>query len=191
MSNSSSKSQRKTVIIKESFQWRWIMKPVLILLFGLTVVSAALAYLLDYSVGSSFEQYFQNVRTTRELIMPALLGSSVTIFFVGSGLIIWQFRKLTHRIAGPMYRLEQSFKELEEGNLDLQITFREKDEFQELTDYFNDSVRSTGLRVHRALKSLNEIDSDQLSDDDRELLQDARSALNEFELDSYESSSSG
>lgn len=44
---------------------------------------------------------------------------------------------LTHRLGGPLYRLEQSAGELREGNLALRIRLREGDDLQELAAALN------------------------------------------------------
>lgn len=47
---------------------------------------------------------------------------------------------LTHRLAGPLYRLEQSARELIQGNLSLRIRLRERDELQELAGLLNEAL---------------------------------------------------
>lgn len=47
---------------------------------------------------------------------------------------------LTHRLAGPLYRLEQSALELIQGNLSLRIRLRERDELQELAGLLNEAL---------------------------------------------------
>ncbi len=49
---------------------------------------------------------------------------------------------LTHRVAGPLYRLEQSAQELKKGNLCLRIRLRESDELQELAEAINATVKN-------------------------------------------------
>ncbi len=47
---------------------------------------------------------------------------------------------LTHRLAGPLYRLEKSAKDLAQGNLALRIRLRRRDELQELAGLLNEAV---------------------------------------------------
>ncbi len=56
---------------------------------------------------------------------------------------------LSHRIAGPLYKLRKSMDELGKGNLDLRITFRKNDHFVELQDTFNDMVQNLSIRRWR------------------------------------------
>ena len=47
---------------------------------------------------------------------------------------------LTHRLAGPLYRLEQTAKELVGGNLSLRIRLRKGDQLQELAEVANEAL---------------------------------------------------
>lgn len=49
---------------------------------------------------------------------------------------------LTHRTAGPIYRFEQSAKELRQGNLGLRIRLREGDDLKELAEALNASLEN-------------------------------------------------
>ncbi|MCG8639640.1 MAG: hypothetical protein MI862_07880 [Desulfobacterales bacterium] len=60
-------------------------------------------------------------------------------FFVvfGGGLIIIITLILTHRVAGPFYRFENSLDEMIDGNLSNKIILRRKDEGKELAQKIN------------------------------------------------------
>ncbi len=73
---------------------------------------------------------------------------------------------LTHRLAGPIFRLEESAKELQEGNLALRIRLRKKDQLQELADLLNQAIihldhtllqiRARHAQLHAGLAALEE-----------------------------------
>lgn len=56
---------------------------------------------------------------------------------------------LSHRIAGPLYKLRNSMQEVARGNLDLRITFRKNDHFMELQDQFNEMIQYLSIRRWR------------------------------------------
>jgi len=63
-----------------------------------------------------------------KLVILALMGSS---FF-------WLMSSFAgHKIAGPIFRLEQCLKEVTKGNYALRVQFRKKDFFQEIAEVFN------------------------------------------------------
>ncbi len=49
----------------------------------------------------------------------------------------------THRVAGPVFRLKHSFKQLENGNFRLRIRLRKKDQLQEFATLLNEGIGST------------------------------------------------
>ena len=78
-------------------------------------------------------------------LWPAILVA-VPVFMVLSLLI-------THKIAGPVYRLEQSLKQMAAGNLDLRVRFRTGDDLQELANLVNQII----ARQSEALTTIQKI----------------------------------
>jgi methyl-accepting chemotaxis protein len=82
-------------------------------------------------------------------LWPAIL-ISVPIFMVLS-------IGITNRFAGPVYRLEQSLKQIAEGDLGMQVRFRSGDDLQELAGLVNQiihrqsEVLQTVQSVHQSL----------------------------------------
>jgi methyl-accepting chemotaxis protein len=62
--------------------------------------------------------------------------------------------RLSHRIAGPVYRLRESMKQVGAGDLSLLIHLRVKDELQETKDEFNDMVSQLREKVKALKKEL-------------------------------------
>lgn len=70
-------------------------------------------------------------RTNQKLVMQIL------ILFA---LLGWGSIFLSHKIAGPLYRFDRSFREITQGNLALRVHLRKGDEAMELTQSFNAMV---------------------------------------------------
>jgi nitrogen fixation/metabolism regulation signal transduction histidine kinase len=75
-----------------------------------------------------------------------LLGI-LQLLFLGITFILSIF--LSHRIAGPLYKLRRSMEEVARGNFDLRITFRKNDHFMEMQDTFNDMIQHLSIRRWR------------------------------------------
>lgn len=54
---------------------------------------------------------------------------------------------LTHRLAGPLYRFEQTIKAILSGDLSIRIRLREKDEFQDLALLLNQAIIEMDQRL--------------------------------------------
>jgi methyl-accepting chemotaxis protein len=59
---------------------------------------------------------------------------------------------LTHQLAGPLYRFEQTIKAILSGDLSVRIRLREKDEFQELALLLNQAIVEIEQRL-RAIET--------------------------------------
>lgn len=175
-------NERKTKLINQSFQWRWIARPILILFIGLIALATVLIFSLNYTIDASYKQYIETLHSTKQLIWPAVVGGTVVVFFIGAILITWQFLRLTHRVAGPMYRLGETFKKLKDGNLTLRISFREGDEFQELADKYNLAVENIDKRLKEIRRELNKISVEDVSDDNYRHVKRVQDILKEFDL---------
>jgi hypothetical protein len=81
----------------------------------------------------------------------ALMELLLWIFGVGVFLIIIQVALMTiffsHKLAGPLYRLEKACHSLIDGNYVESINLRKGDEMQNLAGLFNDAVRLTRERM--------------------------------------------
>jgi nitrogen fixation/metabolism regulation signal transduction histidine kinase len=81
----------------------------------------------------------------------ALLSSLLWIFGVGILLIIIQIALLTvffsHKLAGPLYRLEKACHNVIEGDYTEKITLRKGDEMQNLAGLFNEVIHATNERI--------------------------------------------
>lgn len=73
-----------------------------------------------------------------------LLLGILQLLFLGITFMLSIF--LSHRIAGPLYKLKKSMEEVARGNLDLRITFRKNDHFMDMQDTFNDMIQHLSIR---------------------------------------------
>ena len=64
---------------------------------------------------------------------------------------------ITHRLAGPLYRIEHSVRELRNGNLALRIRLRKGDELQELADLLNEAVATMDQAVREIKMSEDQV----------------------------------
>jgi len=113
-----------------------------LLLASYTFVLAVALFLppiLKLMGGSSLEEQAlaaSQFLALSDRLWPAIL-ISVPIFMVVS---VW----VTHRFAGPVYRLEQSLRQIADGNLGLQVRFRTGDDLQELAVLLNQIIHQQG-----------------------------------------------
>ena len=85
---------------------------------------------------------------------------ALLLFFIGWGSIF-----LTHKIAGPMFKLGQYFKELENGNLAARIQFRKFDEGHHLARQFNEMAAKLDASVGKMKRTIHQMPSETVSEE--------------------------
>ena len=132
--------RRRQYIIKKGLQFRYIG-----LIFGLAFIASLVTGWTVFATGWHFlgeklaSVYPQGrliyiLRATNLALMRNLLLISPLIFILGL--------LFSHRIAGPVYRIEKTLGDISKGNLGLKIRLREGDELVDLAYMINNLVEA-------------------------------------------------
>ena len=114
-------------------------------------------------VGLSFFQQAQKMSKRQQEIFKEILDDTnkkiipqlgILFFLIGWGSIY-----LSHKIAGPLYRLDTSLHDLEKGDLKTRINLRETDEAQFLGARFNTTVENLDFVFSRIKNIVSENDA--------------------------------
>jgi methyl-accepting chemotaxis protein len=119
--------QRKQVIIKNEFQYKLILSTLLITLITLNVIIMS-AFLLENRYGSTGLPF--NVFNMSIVAMEIV--AVVVVFFIG--------RRISFRIAGPVFALERTLKNMNQGDLVQTLKLRTGDQFLETADVINEVI---------------------------------------------------
>ncbi len=125
-----------------------------LLIFGLAFLAPYIVPALKLVSNAPIEeraraaQHFLSLSATLgPTLGPAIIGLIVFSAFLSI--------YLTHRLAGPLYRIEKSAKEMAEGNLALRIRLREKDELKDLAETLNQVAKN----LDQTLQTIGEHDA--------------------------------
>ena len=161
--------QRRIILINKPFQIRfaiyvcsWLL--VLGLIYPMLVNQLFDAFYRFIAIDPNGPQ-ISLLQESRHGVMFSLI--SLQVFFIIMTFMLSIF--LSHRIAGPLYKLSKSFHEAAAGKLS-RITFRKSDHFKELAADFNVLVDSVADQITAAQTHL-----------DRALAADAATAKKEIE----------
>ena len=148
--------KRKNYYIDKHFQTKYMLLTILLLLtytfaFIIIIFSPSMLTLyLDYPLA-------EKAAAARVLL---LLHSTV---WPGIGGVILLFGAvsifISHKIAGPLYRLKRSISQITEGNLDVKIKLRKWDDLKDLAEHVN-----TLAEELRTFVTTLKVDYDLLSD---------------------------
>lgn len=129
-----SKRRNKLILINRDFQFRYAGAAIVV---GLTS-TALTAFLILYPLYK-----FEILRMAQFVPLPILtvmlVAAIANMTMVGVMAIY-----ITHKIAGPMYRIAKSFRMIEEGHWGVELKTRDSDELGYLVRNFNGMV--DGLR---------------------------------------------
>ena len=93
-----------------------------------------------------------NILNQQKAIGAALtIGLLLLVFGVGfAGIIV------THKIAGPVFKMKRQIRELGEGNFTIPYPLRKGDELREFFEVFRETVRQLRIRQEDEIKLLDE-----------------------------------
>lgn len=140
--------KRSKFLINKKFQLKFSFF-VCSWIFALSMVYPIIIYNIFEYFLKIFSQPHQQVTLTPEKIheiegqVLVLLGILQLLFLVIT-FMLSMF--LSHRIAGPLFKLRRSLEEIGRGNYGLRITFRKNDHFMELQDTFNEMSQQLSSR---------------------------------------------
>lgn len=129
-------NRRKRYLIKKRLQFKYLLFVLLAMLIPTTVFGGALYYLVWQTVASEFAI----PEILAENLIPALnkVNTLLLIFLPLVFLLMLIFSVyISHKIAGPVYRLEKELIEIAKGDYSRRIKFRSHDELQEIADNIN------------------------------------------------------
>jgi sensor histidine kinase YesM len=136
--------RRSIFLINKKFQFRFAFY-VCSWLFALSFVYPLIVYtLFDYFIRYAAMDPngppVQALQNTRHEIMMLLVLLQVVFLVVTFLISIF----MSHRIAGPLYKLANFFQLARGGDLKTELYFRENDHFQDLAAQYNEMIR--GIR---------------------------------------------
>ena len=139
--------QRKILFIKKEFQAR-IIAIILLCVFVFSNISLSLTIIF---VSNFFADASINEVLVSESFYSLVVPSMLIIQAIGLAVILYLGLFVSHRMAGPIYRLEKCAEQIEAGDLSLNVRIRPHDEFQELAAAMDRMVKGvreklTGIR---------------------------------------------
>ncbi|MBN1871029.1 MAG: methyl-accepting chemotaxis protein [Candidatus Omnitrophica bacterium] len=141
MKKTNGANRRSNYFINKPFQTMFIIKFCVLVVIATLIFSFMIYRFSTDSVTTVFENSRLQIKPSTQFIMPALIaGGFLSVILVGIATIIVVLF-MSHRIAGPLYKLEKSIVRLGEGDLSFYVDFRAGDEMKKLAEAFNMTSR--------------------------------------------------
>jgi methyl-accepting chemotaxis protein len=136
------KFKRRQYFIKRKFQAVFILKFLLVLVFGAILSVVITLMTTGETLTSSFEGSRLVIEKTSLAILPSVIFTNVITTTVIGILAVVVTLLVSHKIAGPMFRFEKDLEEISQGNLKKQIHIRANDQFGSVAENLNKMVES-------------------------------------------------
>ena len=154
-----SQNRRKNYFIKKKFQVVFIIKFCILVIISVCISAGIIYALSRASMTTSFEDSRLVIKSTADFILPTvLLSSAVVIFCIGIATVIVTLFT-SHKIAGPLYRMEKDVEEVASGNLKKKFHLRDNDELKGLADALEQMTQSLKADIHDLKISTSELET--------------------------------
>lgn len=154
-----SQNRRRNYFIKKEFQRRFIMKFCLLVILG-ALISGIIIYAMSLStVTTSFENSRLTIKSTADYVLPAVFLSSVIVIILTGLATIMITLFTSHKIAGPLYRIEKDVGEIVAGNLKIRFNLRKDDEIKPLAAALDTMVKVLKTEIEEANEAVSKLES--------------------------------
>jgi methyl-accepting chemotaxis protein len=136
------KLQRRQYISHKKFQFR-LVGTLMILVLIATLVTTVINHYFLLSSMVDFTMDYGRGPTGMELLVASVRPLTIilpVVFVVLAVMVVF----ISHRIAGPLYRLKQYMEKIENGDYSVTLKFRQNDAIHDVADSFNRMV--AGIR---------------------------------------------
>jgi len=132
------KGKRRIYFIDRKFQVQFIMKFCLLVIVG-SLVTVSLLYIIGSRTTTvSFENTEAVVKSTADFIIPILIQTVIIVMVITGIFTIMLTLFISHKIAGPLFRLEKEFKSMAEGDISADFKLRGDDQLQNIAASLNE-----------------------------------------------------
>ncbi|GMR05253.1 MAG: hypothetical protein BMS9Abin24_049 [Thermodesulfobacteriota bacterium] len=145
---------QNSTLLERGFKLKFGLKLCLLTITGMAAGSALLYFLTFRSLGGSYKEAIYTLYELKIRIFPLIFASYYSIFIlVVVTMAIAAISVLfSHKIAGPLFRVERNLEEIGSGDLTVQTRFRGADQLIALSGDINDMTRS----LNHAARSLSD-----------------------------------
>lgn len=137
---------RKKYIINPKFQ-NLFFKRLLLLFVLISIASIGFSLYLEMKMAIIFKTFYENevIDISSKFNNLAIMH---LIFFIIISLIIFLWGLLiSHKIAGPIYRLKMYFESISNNQPTVLLNFRKNDEFQDIAESFNKCILNLESKI--------------------------------------------
>ncbi len=143
---------RKIYFIEKSFQGRFILKFASIVVISSCIMALVVLLLSKRFTTIAIENAHVMVKSTADFIFPLLVLTILIVTAFSAVAVTILTLLMSHKIAGPIYRLQKEIKLLGTGDLNPNFKIRRHDQLQELARALSEAAEAIKIK-HFDLKN--------------------------------------
>ena len=168
---------RKQFIINPDFQVKFIAKFCLIVIVATAILATIVLWMADNSTTVTIENTKVSVKNTVDFIYPVLFQSFVVAIVFSAVSVGFLTMLMTHRVAGPLFRLKRELQKVQGGDLTSDFKIRGKDQLGDFADELRKSFSFVRAELASAKETLDRAAAEQDPAAKQALIDKARSRL--------------
>lgn len=141
------KYKRRNIFIKKDFQGKLILGYFLFVTGGCLLFIFLLGLFSADTMSISYSNHDLQFGQTPILLLKKTLAANGVFIVIGGAFLVVAAMLITHRIAGPLFRLEKALDNMLKGRLDDTIYLRTNDEGKDIAKKINDFNANLSLVV--------------------------------------------
>lgn len=146
--------KRNIVFIQKKFQMRSIMTVVGIIAVSGFLSGMLLYFMLSSELSSELKVAHQQIQNTWESLAPAIFFGNILTVIVTSIVAGIAVLYQSHKIAGPMYRLQKMCEEVSNGNYSPITSLRKADQLTDLAKSFEAMIDALKARQDKNVSTV-------------------------------------
>ncbi|MEK6655836.1 MAG: methyl-accepting chemotaxis protein [Nitrospirota bacterium] len=143
--------------IKKEFQSKFIIKFCLIVILGAIISGIILYAYTNQRLGDTYLESLNAIKVLNDNLISNLIYTSlITVIFISIVTIVITLFA-SHKIAGPLYRLERSTEAIGNGDFTIETRLRENDEITGVASALNEMAEKLRIKMIDIKKELEEV----------------------------------
>ena len=181
MSAEKTDNRRRQYYIKPPFQRQFILQFLAFIVFGCAAFAVSVYLYSKQTLTTAFFESKLRVMSTSDFLLPALIVTALVVTSCVAFAAAFRLLLFSHKIAGPLYRLEKTAEAVAGGKLNLNVRLRSDDELQELArtmDGMVGDLRSRALTIKNQNEKIRDliIQADKIPAIPKDLLEASKEA---------------
>ena len=168
MAEENKRNRRRITYIYKEYQRNFIIKFCAIALAALVTASLLLFFLSRDTTTATYRYHHLALERTSEAIMWPLLATNAVVLLCFVIVTIFLVKYVSHKIGGPLWKLGKALEDIGGGNLQVQITLRQKDQLKDFAAQVNEMTRNLKEKVLDVQGQVSELRQKAHSPDSRE-----------------------